>query len=144
MNKSYGQNEHMTCVQNEQTNTNEYTMNTNNDKKEKKEKPKTDIDIIIKNYTNNNELIDTIYDFIKMRKAIKKVITDRGLKEALKRLDSFTDNDSEKIQILNNSIFNSWQGLYPIKQELSIKPKEETREEEIARYRREWGLTDED
>src|SRR5699024_3318374 len=66
-------------------------INTNN----KIEKEKTNIDKIINAYTENNSLVEEIKDFIKMRKTIKKPITDRGLKMILNKLDQYGDNDLE-------------------------------------------------
>lgn len=86
-------------------------INTNN----KKEKEKTNIDKIINAYTENNSLVEAIKDFIKMRKTIKKPITDRGLKMILNKLDQYGDNDLEKIEILENSIVNCWQGVFELK-----------------------------
>ena len=86
-------------------------INTNN----KKEKEKTNIDKIINAYTENNSLVEAIKDFIKMRKTIKKPITDRGLKMILNKLDQYGDNDLEKIEILENSIMNCWQGVFELK-----------------------------
>ena len=86
-------------------------INTNN----KKEKEKTNIDKIINAYTENNSLVEAIKDFIKMRKTIKKPITDRGLKMILNKLDQYGNNDLEKIEILENSIVNCWQGVFELK-----------------------------
>ena len=86
-------------------------INTNN----KKEKEKTNIDKIINAYTENNSLVEAIKDFIKMRKTIKKPITDRGLRGILNKLDQYGDDDLEKIEILENSIVNCWQGVFELK-----------------------------
>lgn len=86
-------------------------INTNN----KKEKEKTNIDKIINAYTENNSLVEAIKDFIKMRKTIKKPITDRGLKMILNKLDQYGNDDLEKIEILENSIMNCWQGVFELK-----------------------------
>lgn len=71
---------------------------------------------IIDSYTSNQDLKNTIYDFIKMRKAIKKVLTDRALSLILNKLNTMTSDDNTKILILNQSIENSWQGIFPLKQ----------------------------
>ena len=86
-------------------------INTNN----KKEKEKTNIDKIINAYTENNSLVEAIKDFIKMRKTIKKPITDRGLKMILNKLDQYGNDDLEKIEIFENSIMNCWQGVFELK-----------------------------
>ena len=58
---------------------------------------------------------DTLKAFIKMRKSIKKPITDYGLKLIINKLDKMTTNNDEKIAILEQSIMNSWQGVFPLK-----------------------------
>lgn len=84
------------------------------DKKVKKKK-ETDFDIIINSYTTNEELKNNIYEFIKMRKGIKAAITSTGLKRMLSQLDKLSNNDSEKMQILDKSIMNSWRGIFALK-----------------------------
>lgn len=84
----------------------------NNNKKEKK---KTDLDILINEYTSNSFLQETIIDFIKMRKSIKKPVTERGLKGILNKLDKLATTDDIKIKILENSIENCWRGVFPLK-----------------------------
>lgn len=88
-------------------------LNKNN--KKEKEKNKTNLDKIIEAYTENDSLKETIKDFIKMRKTIKKPITDKGLKLTLNKLDKYGENDLEKIEMLENSIMNCWQGVFGIK-----------------------------
>ena len=50
-----------------------------------------------------------------MRKTIKKHVTDRGLKGILNKLDKYGKDDLEKIEILENSIMNCWQGVFELK-----------------------------
>ena len=91
------------------------TLQITNKNNNKKEKEKTNIDKIINAYTENNSLVEAIKDFIKMRKTIKKPITDRGLKMILNKLDQYGNDDLEKIEILENSIMNCWQGVFELK-----------------------------
>lgn len=92
-------------------------------------KKETNFDIMIKEFTDNEELKTTIYDFIKMRKAIKKPITDKALNLTLNKLTKISVNEQIQIDVLNQSIFNSWQGIFEIKEEtfkgktFEIKPK---------------------
>ena len=83
--------------------------------KKEKENKKSNIDKIIEAYTKNDLLVEAIRDFIKMRSTIKKPITDRALKGILNKLDNFTNNDLDKIEILENSIMNCWQGVFELK-----------------------------
>ena len=65
---------------------------------------------------NNETLRDTFVDFIKMRKAIKKPLTERGLKLAINEAYKLGAGDPGQMEaILEQSILNSWQGLFPLK-----------------------------
>lgn len=99
-----------------------HPSNTNisntNIKKEKKRK--SNFDKTIENYTDNEELREAILEFIKFRKGIKSILTDRALTLLLRNLDKFAKNDNEKIEIINQSILNGWKGIFPLK----IDPKQ--------------------
>ncbi|UZP02312.1 helix-turn-helix domain-containing protein [Clostridium botulinum] len=86
----------------------------NKKEKEKKEK-KTEFDELIEEYTEDETLKETLYEFIKMRKTIKAAITTTGLKRILTRLDKLASTENYKISILDNSIMNSWKGIFPLK-----------------------------
>ena len=83
--------------------------------KKEKENKKSNIDKIIEAYTKNDLLVEAIKDFIKMRSTIKKPLTDRALKTLLNKLDNIANNDLEKVEILENSIMNCWQGVFELK-----------------------------
>ncbi len=76
-------------------------------------------------YFPNDELLDEAFrGYVAMRKQIKKPLTDRAIKLAISKLKEmaklpFTDSiDSDTaIEILNQSVMNSWQGLFPLKNE---------------------------
>lgn len=105
------------CIGNEGTNNNNINNNklNNNNPNINKKKKETDFDLLINEYTSNEELKINIYEFIKMRKGIKAAITTLGLKKMLNELNKIADNDNEKIQILDNSIMNSWKGVFELK-----------------------------
>ena len=88
--------------------------NKNTNIENKKEKG-TSIDKIINSYTQNEGLRNTLKEFLKMRKSIKKPMTDRAMTLLINKLDKLGSNDNEKIEILNQSIFNSWQGVFELK-----------------------------
>ena len=103
----------------QQSNNKVTTLQRNKENNNKKEK-ETNLNEIIKTYTDNKDLKETIQDFIKMRKAIKKPVTDRALKTILNKLDKFADTDKGKILILEKSIENSWQTVYEIKEKAPV------------------------
>lgn len=82
----------------------------------KKKKKSTELDNLINSNFSNEELKNTVYEFIKMRKAIKKPLTTRGLELMINKLYKLTTNIDEQMEILNNSIMNNWQGIFPLKQ----------------------------
>ncbi len=81
------------------------------DKKENKNKNKKE-----NIYTDMpDELISTLKDFEDMRKRIKSPLSDRAKQMLLTKLDKLAGDDTEKkIAILEQSIFNSWKGVYDI------------------------------
>ena len=112
-------------VENDTKNTNK---NTNIESKKEKD---TSIDEIINSYTGNFELRNTLKEFLKMRKSIKKPMTDKAMKLLINKLDKLGANDNEKIEILNQSIFNSWQGVFELKNKRKEVKEDKTIEEKI-------------
>ncbi|GAA0081334.1 phage replisome organizer N-terminal domain-containing protein [Clostridium sp. CTA-6] len=87
----------------------------------KKEGTNKTYNTIIDEYTNNEELKNTILEFIKMRTLIKSKMTNNALDLMLKNLNKLSNNDDIKIKILEQSIMNSWKGVFPLKESNSIK-----------------------
>lgn len=84
----------------------------------------------------------TLNDFITMRKAIKKPLTDKALVLLKNKLNGLTTNEEEQIKILEQSILNNWQSVFPLKTDLPKKSfnnygrKEiETEEDQLAKQR---------
>ena len=88
-----------------------------NKQENKQKNNSSNLEVIVEAYTDNKELKETIFDFIEMRKSIKKKLTERALKTILNKLDKIALNDFEKIEILENSIVNCWQGVFEVKKE---------------------------
>ncbi len=88
------------------------------EKKEKKNKNKKQetIRAVFEEYTSG-ELFNVLMDFEKMRKTIGAKLTPRAAQMICSKLDTLADNDIDKIRIIENSIMNSWKGIFPLKQE---------------------------
>ena len=56
-----------------------------------------------------------------MRTMIKSKMTDNALNLMLNKLDKLSNDDEIKIKILEQSIMNSWKGVFPLKESNSIK-----------------------
>ena len=100
-------------------------INSNNKQNinNKKERKKT-YDTAISEYTSNKEVSEALKAFVQMRTMMKKPLTDRALSLLLNKLDSLTNNDTEKVELLNNAVMNNWLSVYPLKHEYS-KPKQQ-------------------
>ena len=100
-------------------------MNSKEKKDKKKEKtavlkPKqSNFDSFIKTFTESTDLQEEIREFIQMRKLIKKPMTEVAIKRLLKKLDKLAIDDDSKIEILGNSIINSWSDIYGLKNKFS-------------------------
>lgn len=94
---------------------------TEKNKKKKENKNKEIYIEIFETYTNNPELLQTLNDFLKMRKVIKKEMTERAIKSLLKKLDKFASTDEGKIAILEQSIISNWADIYELKESKSKK-----------------------
>lgn len=112
----------------------------NRDKSIKKEKDKEKRETyvsILDSYTSNETLKSSLNDFLEIRKKMKG-FTTRAFKLALNKLDELSNNDEEKIKIVNQSVMNSWKSFYELKEETNKYPswyqdgtKEKTKEESI-------------
>jgi len=60
-------------------------------------------------------------EYLKMRKKIKKPMTEYAKELALRKLSKLSDNEEEQIAILTQSIINSWQGIYPLKKDQAVE-----------------------
>ena len=85
--------------------------------KRKKESNATTFNEILSSYTSNLDLLKALQEYIKMRQPIRKPLTNHALGLALKKLDGLAVDDCTKISILEQSIMNSWQGLFPLKED---------------------------
>lgn len=127
----YQTNEHQMNIK---RTSNEHQMNTNKNDKEciKNVKNKTYIGII-QNYTDNEVLIEALKSYVDMRQKTKG-FTTRALELNLNALNKLTNDIPTKIEIVNQSISNTWKSFYPLKnQKQSITQTfEQTEEKEMS------------
>ena len=78
---------------------------------------------VIKNDSSlSDDMKSILSDFIEMRKEIKKPLSQKGYGLLMKKLKELAKNEPDQIKILENSIMNSWQGIFPLKNSLSGNP----------------------
>lgn len=73
-------------------------------------------------YPFDEELDKAFADYVEMRKKIKKPMTDRAIELAMSKLQKLAETSSGidndlAIKILNQSVMNSWQGLFELKED---------------------------
>lgn len=67
-------------------------------------------------YPNDEVLDEAFREYVNMRKKIKAPMTDRAITLAMKKLDELSMGDNDKaVKIVNQSVMNSWKGLFPLK-----------------------------
>ena len=76
---------------------------------------KSYIEFIVIVEDEKNLLQMTLDSFYEMRKKIKKPITDHAKKLLFSKLDKLAKTEDEKIEIINQSILNSWQDVFPLR-----------------------------
>lgn len=82
-------------------------------------------------YYPDELLNQTFIDYLDMRKKIKKPMTDRAIQLCMKKLKDLStpkysecmDNDIA-IKILEQSIMNCWQGIFPLKEDRNTRKSE--------------------
>lgn len=94
---------------------NEQHLNTNKNVKHKRIE-EINNKRIFEEYTSNPLLLEALNAFYEFRNKIKKTMTDRAITLFLNKLDDVAKDDNTKIAIIDQSILNNWQGIYPIKE----------------------------
>lgn len=74
-------------------------------------------------YFDNKQLNSLFLEYLELRTKIKCKNTDRAINLLLNELNKY--DDDIKIQMINNSIMNSWKSVYPVKNAKTneIKPE---------------------
>ena len=75
---------------------------------------------------DDQELLDALLAFRSMRKQIKKPLTERGEELICKKLGDMTQDHTVMIQILDQSLERGWQGVFPVKEEPTPRPIQQT------------------
>ena len=65
------------------------------------------------------------------RKSIKKPMSDHAVKLMISKLNKMTTDVNEQIEIINQSILNGWQGIFPLKEEKKPSKQKTGRKEPV-------------
>lgn len=103
----------------DQSQTNRRPLATDKEYKRRIKNIKEDKEINIgaRYYPNDEKLDKAFADYVAMRLQIRKPMTEKAKEIAIKKLEDLSGGDNDKaIKILEQSIMNSWQGLFPLKE----------------------------
>ena len=114
-------------------NTNINNTNINNKEERKKE---TNYDKIINSMVEDEEVKNSIYKFIKMRKLIKKPMTDRAVTMLINKLEKLSSDKDIQIKILEKSILKNWTDIYPYKEENNYAGYQGNAKTDLSKYDR--------
>lgn len=103
------------------------------DRKKTAKRPQKDTNNNDNNDNNENKIIysddpllnQTIIEFVAFRKSIKKPMSDHAVKLMIGKLNKMSSDVNEQIEIINQSILNGWQGIFPLKQEQKKSSRKE-------------------
>ena len=87
---------------------------------EKPKKPKVNLNGVLDSYNVQGELRDSMVDFINMRRAKKKPLTERALKMVLNELNRLSADTLTQIKIVNQSVLHTWDSVYALKDETTF------------------------
>lgn len=77
-------------------------------------------------YPLDEKLNAAFADYVDMRKQIKKPLTERAIELAQKKLEELSKGDNDvSILILEQSVMNCWQGLFPLKEDKQSKKNDD-------------------
>ena len=109
-------------------------INTDNNKEERKKE--TNYDKIINSMVEDEEVKNSIYEFIKMRKLIKKPMTDRAVTMLINKLEKLSSDKDIQIKILEKSILKNWTDIYPYKEENNYAGYQGNVKTDLSKYDR--------
>lgn len=89
---------------------------------------------IINSLVENKEIRNVLVEFIKMRKLIKKPLTNRALKNIISKLKKLAGEDAVlAMAILDQSITNGWQDIYQLKEDYGSKQNKKRKSTAISK-----------
>ena len=111
-------------------------INTDNNNNNKKERKKTSYDEILNSMIEDDDVKNTICDYIKMRKLIKKPMTDRAVTMLINKLFKLSNSKQIQIKILEQSILKNWTDIYPYKEENNYAGYQGNVKTDLSKYDR--------
>lgn len=117
-NYNYNNKDNNTIINNKynnNTSNNIYSNNNNNNDNNSNVNERQELVKVVNDLVKDEELKDLIVEFIKMRKLMKKPLTEFALKRCINKLSKLSVNISKQKEIVIQSITNGWLDFYELK-----------------------------
>lgn len=101
-------------------------------------KDRKDIGVFESYAKGNKDLLNALNEFDRMRKSMKKTMTDRAKEMLCTDLDKLAAEGQNIIACINESIFHNWQGVFRVKEKEVIKNGTDTKPDA---GNDKWGIT---
>ena len=88
--------------------------------------------------TGTGELQKAILAFVQFRKDIKKPMTDRAIDLLIGKLKRMSSDIGVQVEIINQSIINGWQGIFPLKENEAKPQRYGSRKEKLPGWFKEY------
>lgn len=98
--------------------------NKNTDNETKTAKKKKTLNELLNEYALHDEVKDALLDFIEMRRAKKRPLTERALKMVINKLRDLSTDKQTQVDIINQSILHNWDTVYELKKDY-YKPQQQ-------------------
>ena len=91
-------------------------------------------------YFEDEELQKIFIDYLELRSSIKAVNTERAIKLLINNLEKIASDKDTKIKVIEQSIMNSWKGVFPLKNDYNKKEVKKESEWDLSKFKNDFTV----
>ena len=91
-------------------------------------------------YFEDEELQKIFIDYLELRSSIKAVNTERAIKLLINKLEKIASDKDTKIKVIEQSIMNSWKGVFPLKNDYNKKEVKKESEWDLSKFKNDFTV----
>ena len=76
------------------------------------------LETVFRAYTEDETLLQSLFDFADMRKKARSPLTVRAAEMQLRKLDEIAKTTKDKIALVEQSTMNGWKSIYPLSEKI--------------------------
>ena len=92
------------------------------------------------NYFEDEELQKIFIDYLELRQSIKAINTERAIKLLINNLEKIASDKDTKIKVIEQSIMNSWKGVFPLKNDFNKKEVKKEDEWDLSKFKNDFTV----